>query len=85
MKSYFGAVPDDPQLPHKFSERQMPSCIVSHPSSSATRNGGTPETWFAANLTNSQAIVTTMFLPAKACRGQRNKSRQDQAGTEQRA
>jgi hypothetical protein len=28
--------------------RQMQGSVVSHPGSSATRNGGTPETWSAA-------------------------------------
>jgi hypothetical protein len=36
-----------------------------HPGSSATRNGGTPETWSAADLTNLQAIATTMFCPRR--------------------
>jgi hypothetical protein len=43
---------------------------MSHPGSSATRNGGTPETWSAADLTNLQAIATTMFCSrrlAAAC------------------
>jgi hypothetical protein len=43
----------------------MQGSIVSHPGSSATRNGGTPETWFAADLTNLQVIATTMFCPQR--------------------
>ena len=34
---------------------------MSHAGSSATRNGGAPETRSAADLTNLQGIATTMF------------------------
>jgi hypothetical protein len=53
-----------------ISVRQMQGSVMSHPGSSATRNGGTPETWSAADLTNLQAVATTMFCPrrlAAAC------------------
>jgi hypothetical protein len=43
----------------------MQGSVVSHPGSSATRNGGTLETWPAADLTNLQAIATTMFCPRR--------------------
>jgi hypothetical protein len=53
-----------------ISVRQMQGSVMSHPGSSATRNGGTPETWSAADLTNLQAVATTMFCSrrlAAAC------------------
>ena len=43
---------------------------MSRPGSSATRNGGMQETWSAADLTNLQAVATTMFCSrrlAAAC------------------
>jgi hypothetical protein len=43
----------------------MQGSIMPHPGSSATRNGVTPETWSAADLTNLEAIVTTMFCPRR--------------------
>jgi hypothetical protein len=43
----------------------MQGSVVFHPGSSAMRNGGTPETWSAADLTYSQAIATTMFCPRR--------------------
>jgi hypothetical protein len=39
----------------------MQGSVMSHAGSSATRNGGAPETWSAADLTNLQGIATTMF------------------------
>jgi hypothetical protein len=52
----------------------MQGSIVSHPGSSATRNGGTPETWFAADLTNLQAIATTMFCPRRLAAARETKA-----------
>jgi hypothetical protein len=72
------------QLPHMILVRQMKGSVVSYLGSSATRDGGTPETWSAADLRNLQ-IIATNVLPAQACCGSRNKSRRDQAGSEQRA
>src|SRR5258705_9801420 len=43
----------------------MQGSVVSYPGSSATRNGGTPETWSAADLTYLQAVATTMFCPRR--------------------
>ena len=45
--------------------RQMQGSVVFHPGSSATRNGGAPETWSAADLTYLQAVATTMFCPRR--------------------
>jgi hypothetical protein len=52
----------------------MQGSIVSHPGSSATRNGGTPETWFAADLTNLQVIATTMFCPERLAAARKTKA-----------
>ena len=45
-----------------------------HPGSSATRNGVTPETWSAADLTNLQAIATTMFCPRRLAAARETKA-----------
>jgi hypothetical protein len=44
-----------------FGATKMQGSVMSHAGSSATRNGGAPETWSAADLTNLQGIATTMF------------------------
>jgi hypothetical protein len=46
------------QLPHMILVRQMKGSVVSYLGSSATRDGGTPETWSAADLRNLQIIAT---------------------------
>jgi hypothetical protein len=62
------------QLPHMILVRQMQGSIVSHSGSSVTRNSGTPETWSAADFTNLQAIVTTMFCPQRLAAARETKA-----------
>jgi len=57
-----------------ISVRQMQGSVMSHPGSSATRNGGTPETWSAADLANLQAIATTMFCPRRLAAARETKA-----------
>jgi hypothetical protein len=47
---------------------------MSHPGSSATRNGGTPETWAVADRTNLQAVATTMFCSRRLAAARETKS-----------
>ena len=47
---------------------------MSHAGSSATRNGGAPETRSAADLTNLQAIATTMFCPRRLAAARETKA-----------
>src|ERR1700730_12593666 len=59
---------------HLIFGATMQGSIVSHPGSSATRNGGRPETWSAAHLANLQAIATTMFCPRRLAAARETKA-----------
>src|SRR3984893_15056678 len=59
---------------HMIFGATMQGSIVSHPGSSATRNGGRPETWSAADLANLRAIATTMFCPRRLAAARETKA-----------
>jgi hypothetical protein len=59
---------------HMIFGATMQGFMVSHPGSSATRNGGRPETWSAADLANLQAIATTMFCPQRLAAARETKA-----------